>query len=242
MEYWICFNPSLGGVLRLRDKGAEKLIVLKDDLSVGDLSDLRDRKKRLLSIYPSFRYYLKDRVLENYRYFKSLNRFSKIGEHDTAIVWYDDCAKQYCGMLRAVHDLYLQGAEIQLIHIESVGVVNPSEIQALYMKRRRIPSCEAKKLSEKWEKLVKENMPLRVSADGGVISAAADYYDSLILKHISEQPVAAIKIIINVLELQQVRIDLELIEERLRVLIASGAVECVQDGASYRELVVRRTK
>ena len=242
MEYCICFNPSLGGVLRLSGKGAEELIILADDLSVGDLSDLRDRKKRLLSIYPSFRYCFKDRVLENYRYFKSLNRFSKIGKRDTAIVWYDDSAKQYCGMLRAVHDLYLQGAEIRLIYAKNVGVLNPSDIQTLYAKRRRIPSCEAKKLSEKWEKLVKENMPLRVSADVGVESAAADYYDSLILEHISEEPISASKIIANVLQVQQVRIDLELIEERLRVLITSGEVECVQDGASYREMVVRRVK
>ena len=33
-----------------------------------------------------------------------------------------------------------------------------------------------------------------------------------------------------------------LIYRRLRALIASGAVECVQDGPNYRELIVRRVK
>ncbi|MBQ8143310.1 MAG: hypothetical protein IJ042_00775, partial [Butyricicoccus sp.] len=204
--------------------------------------DLRDRNKRLLGVYPSFRYSIKGRFLKNWKYFKDLNRFAKIGAGDTAVLWYDDCASGYCGMLRAVHDLCRQGARIELIHAEQLSIASPCEVEKYYEERRNIFPCEGEKLSGRWKKLVGENAALRALINGSVRSVSADYYDALILKYVSDEPISAAEVLSTAYCLEQIRVDFQLLESRLYALIDSGAIECVQDGANYRELIVRRSK
>ncbi len=123
---WICFGDSAMGMLRLAmpltgEKSEEtRLIGLIDDLSIGDISDLNDRKARAFGICP----WKNDpefageaeRCVERY-YERALPAFAKTKE---AVIWYGDNPAEQCGMLRAAHDLYARGAPFSLVHVDQL--------------------------------------------------------------------------------------------------------------------------
>lgn len=131
-----------------------------------------------------------------------------------------------------------RGAEV--IHFRGVGELHPGYIPYFYGKRRAVPDCEAEALAARWEALVRENTPLRTLINGKAASVPADYYDETILACVPGEPTIAARVIGRALA--GLVVSDMLIYRRLRALIASGAVECVRDGANYRELIVRRTK
>ena len=131
-----------------------------------------------------------------------------------------------------------RGAEV--IHFRGAGELHPGYIPYFYGKRRAVPDCEAEALAARWEALVRENTPLRTLQNGKAVSVSADYYDETILSNVPEEPTRAAIVIGRTLA--DLAVSDLLIYRRLRALIASGVVECVQDGANYRELTVRRAK
>ena len=128
----------------------------------------------------------------------------------------------------------------EVIHFRGAGELHPGYIPYFYGKRRAVPDCEAEALAARWEALVRENTPLRTLQNGKAVSVSADYYDEMILSNVPEEPTRAAIVIGRTLA--DLAVSDLLIYRRLRALIASGVVECVQDGANYRELTVRRAK
>lgn len=126
------------------------------------------------------------------------------------------------------------------IEFRGVGELNPEYVPYFYGKRRAVPACEAEKLAARWERLARENAPLRAMQNGKVVSVPADYYDAAILDCVPGETVRAALVIGNAL----VRLNVGdwLIFERIRALAAKGEIEIVQDGANYREMTVRRKK
>ena len=310
MEYWICFGDSAHGSLacgRPPELKAAKIVPLNDDLSVGDLSDLTDRAARLRGVCPWHDDPECGGGSADYidRYFnETLSAFDAIGAGDRAVIWYGGNPAEVCGMLRAVHSLWTQGAAIELVHVggrhkaadlprekftiacaEAVGIItdserlnrvlrhvpqpllrvwytfhrrkarknageeiefrgvgelNPEYVPYFYGKRRAVPACEAEKLAARWERLVRENAPLRAMQNGKAVSVPADYYDTAILDCVPGETVRAALVIGNALV--KLNVGDWLIFERIRALAAKGEIEIVQDGANYREMTVRRKK
>ncbi|MBR3867117.1 MAG: DUF1835 domain-containing protein, partial [Butyricicoccus sp.] len=128
----------------------------------------------------------------------------------------------------------------EVIHFRGAGELHPGYIPYFYDRRRAVPDSEAEKLAARWETLVRENTPLRTLTDGKAVSVPADCYDETILSNVPEEPTRAALVIGRTLA--DLVVGDMLIYRRLRALIASGAVECVQDGANYRELIIRSAK
>lgn len=312
MEYWICFGESAGGTLRVgrpREKRDLSILMLCDDLSQGDLTDLTDRATRLETVCPwhDDPEFADERDPYISRHFdEALPVLDKIRAGDTAVIWYGDNPTEVCGMLFAVHKLWKNGADIELVYAggeyeadklpkedhsiaraSAVGIItdhewlnrilrhvpqfllriwyarsrrkamrqqsgrevirfrgagelHPEYIPYFYGKRRAVPACEAEKLSARWEALVQENTPLRTLEGDKAVSVPADHYDAHILSCVPDEPTRAAIVIGRALA--DLVVGDMLVYRRLRALIASGAVECVQDGANYRELIVRRSK
>lgn len=310
MEYWICFGESAGGTLQVGRARARKgipILMLCDDLSQGNLTDLTDCAARLETVCPwhDDPEFADERDSYISRHFdEALPMLDKIGIGDTAVIWYGDNPTEVCGMLFAVHKLWKNGTDIELvyaggdfradelpkedrsiarasavgvitdhewlnrllrfvpqfvlrklydrtrrrqrkaqgeiIHFRGAGELHPAHIPYFYDRRRAVPSCEAAQLAARWEILVRENTPLRTLENGKAVSVSADFYDETVLSNVPQEPTRAAIVIGRTLA--DLVVGDMLIYRRLRALIASGAVECVQDGPNYRELIVRRVK
>lgn len=157
-----------------------------------------------------------------------LNRVLRHVPQPLLRVWYE------CSRRKARKNA---GGEIEF---RGVGDLNPEYVPYFYGKRRAVPACEAEKLAVRWEALVRENAPLRALQNGKPVSVPTDYYDAAILACVPGETVRAAMVIGNAL----VRLNVGdwLIFERIRALAAKGEIEIVQDGANYREMIVRRKK
>jgi len=122
--YWICFGDSANGMLLFARAelapamNRSRIISLIDDLSVGDISDLKDREARSFGICP----WQDDPECADSaeecvtRYFqKAIPAFEEV---DEAVIWYGDNPAEQCGMLRAAHDLYARGVPFSLVHVD----------------------------------------------------------------------------------------------------------------------------
>ena len=74
-----------------------------------------------------------------------------------------------------------------------------------------------------WERLVKENMSLRILIDNSVISTSEDFFDSILLKHIGTTPVFLRTVLLDVLD-EGLGIGYNFILGRLDKLIHQGLV------------------
>ena len=128
----------------------------------------------------------------------------------------------------------------ETVTFRGVGELHPEYVPYFYEKCRAVPACEAEKLAAQWEALVQENTHLRTLRNGKAVSVPDDHYDAHILSCMPDEPTVAARVIGRALA--DLPVSDMLIYRRLRALIASQAVECVQDGANYRELIIRRAK
>lgn len=119
-----------------------------------------------------------------------------------------------------------------------VGELEPEAALLFYRRKRRVPDCEAKLLYTRWERLTRENAPLRVLENGKAVSAPADYYDAAILANTPEEETPAALVIGRTLG--EFAVNDCLIFARIRALAAAGKLELVKDGGNYRESTVRR--
>lgn len=122
--YWICFGDSANGMLLFARAELDpamnrsRIISLIDDLTVGNISDLKDREARSFGICPwqndpEFTDNAEECVA---RYFqKAIPAFESV---DEAVIWYGDNPAEQCGMLRAAHDLYARGVPFSLVHVD----------------------------------------------------------------------------------------------------------------------------
>lgn len=91
-------------------------------------------------------------------------------------------------------------------------------------------------MAEEWRRLTEENAPLRAYVNGRVISVGEDFYDSVIMRHITDKPDTAGRVITRVLESLNVRA--ELILYRIKRMAESGRITA--DGVIGYGTVIRR--
>ncbi len=124
--YWICFGDSANGMLLFARQALDpamdrsRIISLIDDLSIGDISDLRNREARSFGVCPwrndpEFADIAEECVT---RYFQdAIPAFETV---DEAVIWYGDSPAEQCGMLRAAHDLYMRDVPFSLVHVDQL--------------------------------------------------------------------------------------------------------------------------
>lgn len=94
--------------------------------------------------------------------------------------------------------------------------------------------------SKLWQKLVKENAPLRVLIDDKVISTTEDFYDNVILGYITDEPRPQITVISDFLG-DWYCADYCFVSERIAYLLGQGRIEIVDDKVNDEGSYVVRT-
>lgn len=105
---------------------------------------------------------------------------------------------------------------------------------------KELSKAEINLYSEIWQKLVKENAPLRVLIDNKIISTTEDFFDRAILSYVSNEPKPQVTIIGDFLA-DWYCADYCFVSERMEYLLEQGYIEIVDDKVNNEGSYVVRT-
>nr|WP_246412909.1 DUF3658 domain-containing protein [Methylobacterium brachythecii] len=69
----------------------------------------------------------------------------------------------------------------------AVSYIGEDELAALFDTERAMTSQEKKEAAQSWHKLKSENAPFRIVTDAGLVSAPAEVFDDVLLKHATKE-------------------------------------------------------
>lgn len=124
-----------------------------------------------------------------------------------------------------------------------VGEMETGAAAYFYKRRRQLTATEQAALLTDWKRMQEENMPLRAMVDGKVRSVSEDFYDEIILSCVPEEENrAALTVGRAIAKLDETgnRVSDMLIFSRVRALGAAGRITIVKDGATYRDMIIRK--
>lgn len=182
-----------------------------------------------------------DKKLKNgdgIRLWLSNNAFDRCG-----LYWFCDYARKYDCKIYTVICPGIELVEDENKFIENTRWAAFSDLPYMASfteKAVELSKSEINLYSELWQKLVKENAPLRVLIDDRVISTTEDFYDSVILSCITKEPKPQITIIGDFLE-RWYCADYCFISERIEHLLKQGQIEIVDDKVNDEGSYVVRT-
>lgn len=130
-----------------------------------------------------------------------------------------------------------------MVYYATVGEAEPGILPYFYKRRRQMTETEQAALLTEWTRMQEENTPLRAMVNGKVQSVPEDYYDETILSCVPEEEShAALTVGRALCKLSETGnwVSDMLIFSRIRALGAGGRLEIVQDGATYREMTIRK--
>lgn len=151
-------------------------------------------------------------------------------------IWLDRTPDAQCGLLFVADLLKNSETEIHIVELpekiqrEDNCIVEyrgwgdvESELFGTFLDRERtLTKAEIIKLSQQWEKLKKENSPLRVIEKGVIISADESYYDSQIKCEFPKDTCKIANIIGNALAKQKILTGGVFIAKRIKHFINAG--------------------
>ena len=144
---------------------------------------------------------------------------------------------------RNLRERAAQSPRAGMAYFSAVGEVSPELLAYFYQRRRRLTDAEQAALAADWARLRRENTPLRALVDGRVQSVPADYYDEIILSGVPEdEKPAALAVGRSIIALDKTgnRVSDMLVFSRIRALGAAGRLAVVRDGATYRDMTIRK--
>lgn len=144
---------------------------------------------------------------------------------------------------RSLQDRVERSPRAGMAYFSQVGEAAPNLLPYFYKRRRLLTDTEQAALLTEWTRMQEENTPLRAIVDGKVQSVPVDFYDADILSCVPEEDnVAALTVGRAIAKLDEGgnRVSDMLIFSRIRALGAAGRLTIVQDGATYRDMVIRK--
>lgn len=126
-----------------------------------------------------------------------------------------------------------------------VGEMETGAAAYFYKRRRQLTATEQAALLTEWKRMQDENAPLRAMVDGKVQSVSEDFYDEIILSCVPEEESAAANTVgraLGKLDETGNRVSDMLIFARVRALGAAGRITIVKDGATYRDMIIRKNR
>ncbi|OOM78578.1 DUF1835 domain-containing protein [Clostridium sp. BL-8] len=232
----------------------DKLIALYDNISNGEIKNLKDIKSRQswwkeLNGEEDYLYYETNELEDNWK--KFYDDISEINECDTVYLWYGNCNREICGMM---YTLYLLKDKKMNIHVVNVSymitensngiiVIVSSASEIIYNKldeylklAKQIESNEYKKLLNQWDKLTKENSLLRSYKNGEMFSVSERYFDKDILKYTDREYKKAPRIVGNVLGSTEPKITDDYVFWRIKELTKLGQISFKGNFGIMREM------
>lgn len=200
---------------------AEEVVCLGFLLDIGDIKENADSAYRKELIYNSYarEQWAKDedtdaelRELGSF-YVHELERLQDFLEKGEEIrIWYSISPYSICGFYHLCHMLkgyadvthivelpkYRQRENV-ITEYRSWCEVCPEDFESFLTNERKLTEAERRMYASAWSELVEENSPLRAVINGRIVGVDESFYDFLIWKSLTKQPVKEARLIGDIL-------------------------------------------
>lgn len=163
-------------------------------------------------------------------------------------IWYSACPYSICGFLHLCSLLpedYESAYAIELptnsisenfvITRVSWNEVEPHEFINFLSLQRKLRSIEIQKFTADWNRLVKENSPLRAMVNGNITSVPVSFYDFLIRKYLGDEPIVEAELIGKILGENPLGVSDWFYASRIQHFIRIGLINIVENSKqTYR--------
>lgn len=251
---WVKETMQRDGVdIEIREiKDYKKILFLDFKLDIGDLSFDVNSEYRLRRISEDFYWdYIRSGIAEevdlledgmrSLECFEEMLDYAKNGE--SFRLWYSNEGKEMCGFLHACSILQKYSSEVYAVKIPDIAIhtgkikelsnwshVDVYDFGYLIDNQRLISKEELDFYSDKWDKLVKENAPLRAVISNSIQSVPEDFYDGIILNAFKENKMieSELSYIIRRLE---IGIGDSFVSRRMWEMEKRGLIRLIEDNA-----------
>lgn len=233
------------------EKAIGEVVSLPYMLDIGDISQppTSEKRRRLLSSMLYREQWGSDEEMKNElrgvgdRYALELDKLKRLmGRGGAMRIWYCSAPYSVCGMMwlcgllaryeGAVYAVEMPRrtvGEDTITERSALGELEPREFAELLGLQRRMTPLEVRSFSMEWERLVRENAPLRAVINGTVIGVPTSFYDFMIWKNLDVEPIAQAALIGRILCKNQVGVSDWWFAARIERLIRHGKIKVVED-------------
>lgn len=242
----------IGSKTKTLKGNSSEVICLPFMLDLGEIKLSVDSQKRKDFVYemymqsgwdsmPEVQEELRLAIDQYVREQKRLMDYVKQGEEFR--VWYSDTPYSlsgfyyFCNLLKnhtneiTVVKLpeYRKTLKNEILEYISWGEVNPQEMHKFLVYERKISSIEKVVFADKWQELVQDNSPLRAIISKTLVGVREDFYDFLIDKYISYEPIKECKLIGDIMGNNPLGVSDYWYAYRIEEMIQKGKIKIVED-------------
>ncbi|MFA9464010.1 MAG: DUF3658 domain-containing protein [Velocimicrobium sp.] len=123
----------------------------------------------------------------------------------------------------------MQTAKRTITKYSNWGEVSAEEFGQFLAYEKKMTMSEMRMFGNQWAELVEDNSPLRAMISGNVIGVPEDFYDFLIRKRLSSNPVKEARVIGDILGHYPLGIGDWWYASRIELMIKAGSVRVVED-------------
>jgi len=250
-------------VIKLDESLSGNVIQIKDDFAVGPLINV-ETEEGWNSRVSWWRDLLKNSPYENdpQTFFDDRETVKKLEEqldtdlevqvwiwmgqnqHDVCgYYWFIQFFKEYQGRVQVIYlnNLPFINEKGQLFYPSWIGEIQPKELLKAKRLARPITMSEFEVDPDEWKKLCAENSAVRILEGGKkIISKDETFYDSEILKNLTNEWQKATRVMTNTLHRMKIKTVDVFIMWRMKELIAQGRIEVLGDiNKSWKEFDIR---
>jgi len=263
----IIFNAAdinlIREVIKLDESLSGNVIQIKDDFAVGPLINV-ETEEGWNSRVSWWRDLLKNSPYENdpQTFFDDRETVKKLKEqldtdleeqvwiwmgqnqHDVCgYYWFMQFFKEYQGRMQVIYlnNLPFINEKGQLFYPSWIGDIQPKELLKAKRLTRPITMSEFEADPDEWKKLCVENSAVRILEGGKkIISKDETFYDSEILKNLTNEWQKATRVMTNTLHRMKIKTGDVFIMWRVKELIAQGRIEVLGDiNKSWKEFDIK---
>lgn len=226
---------------------SEEVVCLGFLLDVGDIRepvDSRYRRELVGSLYE-----MAD-ICDTY--VNELARLKKYLEDGENIrIWYSDAPYSRCGFYHLCKMLQDYENTVRVVKLpeysvrtssivfhNSWGNVPAEEFSAFLPYEKCLSKEELRMYAMLWSDLVEDNSPLRAMANGRLVGVPEDFYDFLIWKRLTGEPVRQARLIGDILGYYQLNVGDWWYAKRIEHYIKQGRINVVEDSEDkYKRMI-----
>ena len=237
----------------------KEVICLGFMLDIGDIKETIDSKYRKNLIYSMYAYGQEDAGTDKTcremgeRCCREMNRlrdFLKKGEE--VRVWYSEAPYSMCGFYHLCSILKNYGNQVQVVKLPGYqvrgktitaysgwGDVAAEEFAGFLPLEKTLSLEEIRMNASVWNQLIEENSPLRAVVNGRLTGVPESFYDFLIWKQMTKQPVKEARLIGNIIGRGQIGAGDGWYAKRIDFFIEQGIIEVIEDCDNKYARIIR---
>lgn len=185
-------------------------------------------------------------------YVKEMERLKKyLGNGETIRIWYSEAPYSVCGFYQLCNLLSEYENQIRIVKLpeyiirENViisyknwGNVAAEEFSGFLQYEKELSKDEIKRYRSLWSELQEDNSPLRAVINGEIMGVTEDFYDFLIWKRLTKEPIKEARLIGDILGHYPVNIGDWWYAKRINYFIEQGKIKIIEDSENkYARLI-----